>query len=218
MNSILLEDKYILNFINQTLNENGLALIKVNNFRYHHNTSYRLAPSILLHGILSLQELNNIGLTNYSDEYLMLMDDIESHVNGKDGISLSICGLKDLYKNEEEYNPFRSDSVDFLISDDVIAYRNSNRYGNEFIASKIISTDKIKSVDVRLINYINQFNYSSDFMLDDIIEKYNNLVLISETIENEHLTIPLREKSIGFDKNINTDKMSKSPKLILKKK
>lgn len=47
------------------------------------------------------------------------MSDTESHVNGKNSVSLSVIGLKDLYPNEVEYNPFSPNLVDFLITSDI---------------------------------------------------------------------------------------------------
>lgn len=123
---------------------------------YHHNVSYSDTPSVIKNGVLSLREQNKRGITNYSEEKIKVLDDTESHINGIDGISLSVVGLNDLMKDEEEYNPFNSRCVDIVISKDIKAYRNSSHYGNEYIADRIILPDKFKAIDIRLLLYIQE--------------------------------------------------------------
>ena len=106
MNEIIIKEKYILEYIRNMLYACSYAIKNIddNAYQYHHNTAYEYAPSIIKYGILSIEELNSLGIRSYSKDYLKFIDDIESHVNGKDGISLSVTGLTDLYKDEDEYD------------------------------------------------------------------------------------------------------------------
>ena len=108
MNEVLLEEKYVLEYIRYTLNDIMIGTSNVTDAKYHHNTQYLLTKSIIRYGILSLEELNKLGIRNYTNDTLKVLDDIESHINGKTGISLSIVGLTDLYHDEEEYDPYDS--------------------------------------------------------------------------------------------------------------
>ena len=212
MDKILLEEKYVLEYIKDMLNTLKEDSKEVLNARYHHNASYKNVVPILKYGILSFLEANKLGLTNYSSKFLYLMDDITSHVNGNDSISLSVVGLTDLYRNEDEYSPYSPHYVDLIISNDIKARRNSTRYGNEFLVQDKISTDKIKSVDIRLLNLIEE--KSCD--IRGIIKKYNYLKDIALIIKELNLDILLREMS-NNNLTLNIDKVSKTPKILLKK-
>ena len=133
MKNIILEEKYILEYILDILNDYKTKKITINDYKYHHNTSYFDAPSVIRYGILSLLELNALGVKNFSQEVLDIMSDTDSHINGTNAISLSVVGLKDLYHNESEYSPYSSTQVDFLISNEIKAYRSTLHYGNEFL-------------------------------------------------------------------------------------
>ena len=189
--------------------------IIIDNYLYHHNVSYHDTPSVVQNGILSLKEQNKRGITNYSNEVLKVLDDTSSHVNGIDGISLSIVGLNDLSKNEEEYDPFNSNCVDILLSDEIKTMRNSKHYGNEFIASRIILPDKFRSVDIRILKYIQELlqkDELSDQELNKLIDKYNNLRKIAYELVLTGYLVPIREMS--FDNIlIDTYKLSKAPKI-----
>ncbi len=154
MNEKIIREKYALEYIKDILSTYSYALKNVDDAKYHHNAPYKDARFIIKYGILSMEEINKLGIKSYSEEDLNLMDDIESHVNGKDGVSLSIVGLTDLYKDEEEYNPFMPNVVDFLIDNNIKAFRNTIHYGNEFVSESKITSDKIKSADIRLVKYI----------------------------------------------------------------
>lgn len=208
MNKILLEEKYILEYIKDILNDLRLKSTNISD-KYHHNSSYKDASSICRYGILSLNDLNKLGITNYTKEFLEKMNDTESHINGNNKVSLSVVGLNDLYKDEFEYIPFDSNLVDFIVSSEIKACRSAIHYGNEFLSDSI-NIDKIKSVDIRLLQLIEQNNTD----LKSIIEKYNYLKDIALAIKDSKLDIPLREMSSNFD--IDIDKLSNNPKVLKK--
>ena len=70
MDTILLEKKFVLEYIKDILNDIKIASGMINNAKYHHNTDYSVAPSILKYGVLSLTDLNKLGIKNYSTEFL----------------------------------------------------------------------------------------------------------------------------------------------------
>ena len=139
------------------------------------------------------------------------MADTDSHINENYGISLSAVGLKDLYKDEEEYDPFYHSHLDFLVTRNIMAYRSTNHYGNEFISYNKISPNELTSLDIRLLKHIKE---SQD--IENIIKKYNYLIDIANKIINNNLSIPIREmsNSEGFDIDIN--KLSKNQKIYIK--
>lgn len=102
MHKVVLKEKYILEYIKNMLYTYSYSIknMQDNNYKYHHNTDYEYAPSIIKYGILSMEDINNMGIKSYTEEDLNLMDDTESHINGKGGISLSIVGLTYFYKNK----------------------------------------------------------------------------------------------------------------------
>jgi len=210
---ISIEEKFCLEYIKDMLSGFKIKNIEVNNAKFHHNTSYKATPLILKYGILSLIEKNKLGITNYSKDFLYKMSDIDSHVNDVDGISLSVVGLEDLDPRKFEYNPYNSLLVDLLISSDIQARRSTYHYDNEFLCFESISTDKIKSVDVRLFNLMEKCENIDS--IKDIIERYNFLRDIALTIKELNLDMPLRDMS---NENLTMDinKVSKAPKLIIK--
>lgn len=217
MNEKIIREKYALEYIKDILSTYSYALKNVDDAKYHHNAPYKDACFIIKYGILSMEEINKLGIKSYSEEDLNLMDDIESHVNGKDGVSLSIVGLTDLYKDEEEYNPFMPNVVDFLIDNNIKAFRNTIHYGNEFVSEGKITSDKIKSADIRLVKYIDSLPKKDNIDIIDVVNKYNNLILMSKEIVSSNKDIQIREMSDGCNKTIDTLKISEEPRLILKK-
>lgn len=220
MDNIVLKEKYVFEYIKDILNDIKIGSSFVNNAKYHHTADYGDASSICRHGILTMIDLKKLGIKNYTDEFLQKMDDIESHINGKDAVSLAITGLQDLHPNEVEFNPFIPSRVDFLVSSDIQAGRCSKHYGNEFLSYKSINTDKLRSVDVRLlklIELIEQGRSSRDFSIQSVIEKYNYLREIALAIKASSLDIPLREMSKQNIFSIDVDKLSSAPKLVLKR-
>ena len=221
MQHLILEEKFVAEYIYDTLNESKLKPCNVNNAKYHHNTRYRHASSIIRNGILSMKAMNNLGFKSYSKNYLNLMDDTDSHVNGSSGISLAVVGLTDLSKDEYEYTPYDENMVDFLIDSSVKASRKSINYGNEFIAKYAISNNNISSIDIRLLKYIrNTLKASTDTVKDNsiktLVDRYNHLIEIANTIIQLDLDIPIRENSDNKNIEIDKIKISKKPKILIK--
>ena len=218
MDKILLEGKYILEYIKDILHDTKIKKEEIKDAKYHHNSSYKNASSICHYGILTIQDLVNKGLVNYSDDFLEIMDDQDSHVNGINAISLSITGLKDLYHNEIEYNPFSPIYVDFLITNEIFASRRTIHYGNEFLHNGSLGIDKLRSVDIRLINLIKNIKTTPDNNneIKEIIENFNQLHNIAISMRESNLDIPIREMSDSEYFSLDKDKLSSMPKLILK--
>lgn len=216
MEQIKLEEKYILEYIRDVLESCKTKPVEINDARYHHNTSYKDISSIIKCGLLSKKmqiELKNQILTEKEKE--LLID--EGHVNGLDCISLAVVGLDDLYPNEFEYDPFLTDSIDILISNNIKAGRNSINYGNEFLVQHEIENKYFKSIDLRILKYVEECkNKQNLHSIRDLIEKYNYLSKISQSLLDNNLDIPMRDMS--FDNiTLNKEKIIELPKLILKK-
>ena len=217
MNEKSIREKYALEYIRDILSTYSYALKNVDNAKYHHNAPYKDAPLIIKYGVLSMENINKFGIRSYSEDDLILMDDRESHVNGRNGVSLSIVGLTDLYAGEEEYDPFTTEMIDFLIDNNIRAFRSTIHYGNEFVSEGKITSDKIKSADIRLIKYIQDLLKKGRGNIEDAVNKYNNLILMSKEIVSSNKDIQIREMSDGFNKTIDTLKISEERRLILKK-
>lgn len=217
MNEVIIKEKYILEYIRNMLYACSYAIKNIddNAYQYHHNTAYEYAPSIIKYGILSIEELNSLGIRSYSKDYLKFIDDIESHVNGKDGISLSVTGLTDLYKDEDEFDPCQSNIVDFLVDENIKTVRNTTHYGNEFISENKISSDKIVSADIRIINYINNLSEKDGKAIFSVINKYNQIIMMSKEILRHNRDMQMREMSEGVNRKIDVEKMSKMPRLLM---
>ena len=217
MNEIIIKEKYILEYIRNMLYACSYAIKNIddNAYQYHHNTAYEYAPSIIKYGILSIEELNSLGIRSYSKDYLKFIDDIESHVNGKDGISLSVTGLTDLYKDEDEYDPCQSNIVDFLVDENIKTVRNTTHYGNEFISENKISSDKIVSADIRIINYINNLSEKDGKAIFSVINKYNQIIMMSKEILRHNRDMQMREMSEGVNRKIDVEKMYEMPRLLM---
>lgn len=214
MNKKIIEEKYVLEYIKDMINDYRIKSVEVNNAKYHHNTSYKNVPIILKYGILSLNELNRLGLRNDTTEFLKKMSVEESHINGIDGISLSVVGLTDLYSNEEEYDPYIPGVADFIISSDLTPMSRFNyHYGNEFVYKKVIPVEKIKSLDVRILKLLDKQKDLSN--IKKVIDNYNALKEIALIMKELQVDMPLREMSED-NLTIDIDKMANTPRLILK--
>ena len=218
METILLEEKNVLEYIYDSICSVRTVGDEVKNAKYHHNTKYKDAVSICKYGILTLTDMNLKRIREDSKEFLKIMGDTDSHVNGNNCVSLSIVGLTDIYLNEDEYNPLSPILVDFLVSSDIQASRFSIHYGNEFLSFGSILIDKLKSVDIRLLKLLCQNkSYMIDSSIQAIIQKYNYLKDIASELKKQQLELPLREMSESTVFQIDTDKLVKYPKIILKK-
>ena len=217
MNNIILKEKYVLEYIKTILNEYRQKYTDVTDYLYHHNRGYQTAPIVCKHGILTVLDLQKMGINHYTEEQLRKLSDTDSHVNGIDAVSLSITGLNDINLDEDEYDPFNPKMVDFLISGEVSAKRQNEHYGNEFITREgSIPVDKIKSVDIRLIQLNDLCCNSKIHNITEIIENYNSLKEIALSMKESNLTIPLREMSNQDNFNLDIDKLSETKKIILK--
>lgn len=219
MNKIEIERKYILEYIKDILLQCSLNNIEIDNARYHHNSSYEEAPSIIENGILSIKELAERGIKKFSPETIKIMDDIDSHTNGNSGRSLAVIGLTDLYRDEDEYDPTCPLLVDFIVSSDVKAVRNSSIYGNEFIARSTIEKEQIKALDIRFLQYLynfehGQYNYEN---IDKLIKKYNYIKEMANKIISSNKNLLFREVSSGNNRMLDVEKIVNVPKLVLKK-
>lgn len=215
------QKEYVLEYILDTLNDLIVSKEVVHGAKYHHNTPYKTAASICEHGILTMNDLEKLGISKYSKDILFKMADHESHVNGIDAVSLSVHGLSDLSKDEDEYNPFNPHNVDFLISNDIQVRRSTTHYGNEFLSFGSIDNTLIKSIDIRILKLIKQVNLNDvneEKQIKSIIEKYNHLREISKVLKDNNLDIPFREVTNSNKNLIDTDKLASTPKLVLKKR
>lgn len=216
--NIIIEEKFIFDYINQEIMDISRHPVYVINSNYHHNTSFDSASSIIRNGILPISELNSKGIRCFSDDLLKRMDDTSSHPNGIHGISLSIIGLKDLYSGELEYNPKDMNSVDILVTDDIVTRRNSTNYGNEFICLNQIQPSQLRSIDIRLLKYLEYCRKNcKQPNIEKLIMMYNSLQDISSSIKEMQLDIPLREMSQESNICIDIDVIAKMPKIVLKR-
>lgn len=213
MDNIVLNDKLAVMYINDVINEVICGTVTVNNANYHHNSNYKFASSIIKHGILTIDDMQTKGIVNYSDDELTIKRDNTSHINGTDAVSLSVVGLTDLYRDEDEYFPFSNYEIDFLVDDEVKTDRVAINYGNEFLSYKSIPNDMIRSVDLKLLEYVNDKNCN----IKEAVGKFNYLVTVAKTLKNSKLNIPLRETSYDKNNMLDINKISSIPKLVLKK-
>ena len=212
----VLEEKFVLEYI-----QDMLATYKLRNgnelqgAKFHHNSSYDDAPLIVKHGILPIKDIVALGLKNYSEEFLKVAGDTESHVNGDSAISLSIKGLDDLRPDEWEYNPDNPLNVDFRIDSGIKAGRSSIHYGNEYLSHQAIHPDKIRSIDIRLLQLIQRKKQDED--VKDIVNKYNNLIEIAKQVVETKLDVPLRERTEDARLILDANMLADASKLTLKK-
>lgn len=215
MDKISIERKYILEYIKDTFNDAQISSKEIAFAKFHHCTSYHDASSILKYGILSMEDIKKLGIKEYTPELLEIMKDTESHINGIDAISLAVVGLDDLYPNEDEFNPYSPETVDFLIDSQVQASRSAIHYGNEYLAKESIALDNIKSADIRLLEYINKISTSHLYSIENLLKKYNCIKDIAIAIKKSQKDISLREMS-NSNITMDIDKLSSLPTLSLK--
>ena len=210
MNNIKLEEKDALDYIRNMINNSKIKNLYINDAKYHHNTGYYDASSIIKYGICSINRLQSLGIKTYSKEMIDIISDKESHVNGDNEISLSVVGLTDLYPNEEEYDPYYENVVDFLVSNEVKTYRTSTNYGNEYLAKDKIEQEYIKSIDIRILKHLEKIETKKS-NINSLIDNYNHLLNIALTLKNSKLDIPIREMV-----TLETDLLWDKPKILLK--
>lgn len=214
MKKIYVQKENVLNYILELLNIYKGETIKLENARYHHNTDYKDGKNVVENGILTLQSLSDKGLMELSKEQLKIMDDTSSHINGINGVSLAVVGLKDLYRDEFEYDPFDDSKLDIIVDTSLHARRTSTNYGNEFIADGDIDISYIRAIDVRLEKFINKLLTTDDErVIIEIVEKFNYLIDISSSLIN--LNILLREASFEQYKVLDKENIAKLNKITI---
>lgn len=216
MGKIILEENYIFEYIMDMLHDAQMSRINIKDSKYHHTTRYEDASSICRNGILNAIDLKNKQIKNYSDQMIKIMGDIESHVNGEDGVSLAVMGLDDLYPNEEEYNAFAPYDVDFLVSSYIKAGRSSLHFGNEYIHRGSIDKSNLNAVDIRILELIKLYENGKIRKIDEIIDRFNCIGDISTAIIESNLDIPLREMSENSELSLDIDKLSCTSKVYKK--
>lgn len=207
----LIEEKKVLEYIYDTLSSIKYGQENID-ARYHHNSSYKYAPSLVRYGILTLDELNEHGVINLSEDQRKILN-AEDHVNGTTGVSLSVVGLDDIWRGEEEYNPLSPKVVDFLVSPESIPVRSTMHYANEFVHNGSIKPSEIQSMDVRLIQLLQNKDKYSDETVKTIIDKYNNLIEAADFILSVNPGIVVREMSNGESYALDVNKLSRTPKI-----
>lgn len=208
-----IEEKYALEYIRDTLN----TYKKINNdeyFKYyHHNVDYKDTPSVVKHGILPLKDLNELKLRNDSYYALKAMSNEESHINGIDGVSLAKTDLTDLYKDEEEYNPFINNQTDIIVDSNIEARRRTMHYGNEFVYKGIITPNMFKSIDIRLLKHLNN---TKDEDIIKIVKNYNEIIDIARSMKEYDLDVNLREMSEKQKYALDYESLAKEEKISIK--
>ena len=216
MGIVFIEENNIFEYVQDMISDMRIKGKYIKNAKYHHNTGYQNAASICKHGILTLLDLNNYGIRYDSKEKLRIMNDIESHANGNYCISLSVAGMDDLYRNENEYDYSSPYLVDFRVTDNIKTNRYAINYGNEFLSTKSIKKEDLRSVDIRLLELIKNISYL-DCSQKSVLKKYNYLRDIALEIKKQKLCIPIREMSDNSIYELDLEKLSNQSKMVLKK-
>lgn len=220
MSDIKLDRCDVVDYVKNTLDNSKTNFDHVTGAKYHHNTKYCDASSVIRFGILTMSELNRLKLRHDSPESLKIMNDTLSQVNGLNGVSLAVTGLDDLYPDEDEFDPLLSDAVDFRIADTLSPRpgRDSTKYGNEFIYRGIIKPEEFRAIDIRILEYIEQLENNVSNMgsrsIEELKNNYNNLLNMLKVLKDANLDIPVRETFGGF--SIDKGKMSECPRIVIK--
>lgn len=204
--------------IEDILNDCKIHNKNFSNKIYHHVSPYNKVPDIIKHGILSKYDYYMINKIALPESLIKICED-ECCVNGLYCVSLARMDLEnlDVYKNEMVYDSFNYFLADILVDENIKANRNTINYSNEFLYSKSIVPEHIKSIDVRIIELLNHLNmYENDEYekTKKAIEYLNLLKNIAKYIKESDRDISLREMSINI--NLDLDKISSIPTLILK--
>lgn len=227
MNQVEIEEYRVCEYISDMLSEARLKISLIKDAKFHHTSRYSLMPTIIKHGILPLSELNRLNITSYSDEEMKRFSDTESHINGINGVSLSVRKLKNIDINKFIYDPLNPNTVDIRVDSNLktdnsyikVPYRSTAHYDNEFIFDDMISTDSFRSIDIRIFNLINQINRTSIFSPVDynkLVENYNALKEIALEMVLLGKDIPLREMSFGEKCNLDPMVLMSKPKLKIR--
>lgn len=211
---IYVQKENVLNYILELLNIYKGETVKLENARYHHNTDYKDGKNVVENGILTLQSLSDKGLMELSKEQLKIMDDTSSHINGINGVSLAVVGLKDLYRDEFEYDPFDDSKLDIIVDSSIHARRNSTNYGNEYIADGDIDVSYIRAIDIRLEECLNKIlNTEDEKIIIEMVERFNYLIEIASSLINSNIL--LREASFEQYKVLDKENIAKLDKILI---
>jgi len=206
----------VAGYIKSHIDDAILSSEKINDEpRYHHCTSYDMAPSIIKYGFLSAVAQQETGITSYSDDIVkrVLMDDF--HVNGNDGISFAVMNLKDLYRDEIEFDPMSPTGVDFIVDIPWRLVRNTENYGNEFVSDLAVDSKYIRYLDLRIKRLlIEELRYDNH---DEMVRRYNNIIRISNAIKEYNSGIVLRELSDDRKMYLDYNKIRNYPRIKIKK-
>lgn len=221
MQEILLKGEHVLDYVEDNIVSCLTSEANVEDDKFHHNTKYKDAISVIENGILSPSELNKLGAPGFSDEVIKTMDDIDSHANGSESISLAVVGLDDLMPDEFEYDPFSEKQVDILITSDITARRVTTNYGNEYLSDESIDVDKFRAIDTRLLAFVQTIREKTgeepfNSSVSELLENYNKLRDMAYLIKKIQLDVPLREMSGNEALAIDIDKISNMPKVKIK--
>ena len=221
MERMFLESRYALDYVENSISNCLTSSTIILDDKFHHNTKYKDALSIIKNGILSPSELNKLGIEGYSDEIIESMSDIESHANGSDSISLAVVGLEDVMPDEFEYDPFSEKHVDILITSDIVARRVSTNYANEYLSDNSIDTDKFRAIDVRLLSFVQTIRERTsgekiNDSVSELIDNYNKLRDMAKLLKDTKLRVPLREMSNNDGIELDIEKISTMPKVKIK--
>lgn len=221
-NIILLEERdLIYDLFLDIFLDSRIKTKEVHGIKYHHNRSYYSTSKVAKHGILSMKESYKLGLLDLTEEELKKYS-LEDHINGIDHISLASTEIdySKVRKNEFIYCPISFYGTDILISNNVKARRVSTHYYNEFLVEDKVLPEEFRALDIRILKEIRDkttkySNYMSESVLQDLINKYNNIRQIAMTIIESNLDIPFREMSFE-NITLDTAKIASAPILMLK--
>lgn len=221
MEKILLHSECVLDYVEDNITSCLIGKVVVIDDRFHHNTKYKDALSVIEKGILPPSELNKLGVVGFDDNSIKAMGDIESHANGSESVSLAVVGLDDLNPDEFEYNPFSEKHVDILIASEITARRVTTNYGNEYLSDKCIDVDKFRAIDTRLLAFVQTIRENTkkelfEDSVSELLHNYNKLRDIAYLLKSKKLDVPLREMSRNEALAIDVDKISNMPKLKIK--
>lgn len=214
---VLLESKEVLEYIRDMLLSSRIKSIDPKEYYYHHNTSYKNTISVIKYGILSKERLAKLEKTVLTERERNLFGDIEAHVNGYDYVSLSVVNLTDLYRDEDEYDPFNSNFTDILISKNIETHRSSTHYGNEFLSPHKVDSSNFRSVDLRILKLISTYErdmLTNEMKIQNLINRYNYISEIAVALQNSEHEIILREMT-KENVTLDIDKIASNPKLEL---
>ena len=127
---------------------------------------------------------------------------------------MAVVGLKDLYRDEFEYDPFDDSKLDIIVDTSLHARRTSTNYGNEYIADGNIDVSYIRAIDIRLEECINKvLNTEDEKTIIEMAERFNYLIEIASSLINSNIL--LREASFEQYKVLDKENIAKLNKITI---